>query len=278
MKTILLPFRDDDCSESALGTAHAVARQHQCHIEGLCVASEAPIISGVPIPDAYLSQMAEDSEQRVIDARERFDAYLQSANLRRADISDAEPGPSASWYETKGVESQVIGERGRLFDLIVIGREQDTGDWMNACEAALFDTGRPVLVAAEQVDDTFADHAVIAWNSSTETARTVALGLALITNASQVTVLSTPGAAVPGPDGSEFVAHLRRHGIRATHDTIDSVGGEETGAATLEYVKAKGANLLIKGAYTHTRLRQIVFGGATRHILANAEVPVLLTH
>jgi nucleotide-binding universal stress UspA family protein len=93
-----------------------------------------------------------------------------------------------------------------------------------------------------------------------------------------VTVLSTPGASVPGPDGAEFVAHLRRHGINATHDTIDSVGGEETGAATLEYVKAKGANLLIKGAYTHTRLRQIVFGGATRHILANAGVPVLLTH
>ena len=83
---------------------------------------------------------------------------------------------------------------------------------------------------------------------------------------------------MPGPDGVEFIAHLRRHGINAIHDTIDSVGGDATGAATLEYVRAKGATLLIKGAYTHTRLRQLVFGGATRHILANAQVPVLLAH
>ncbi|MDH3453248.1 MAG: universal stress protein, partial [Gammaproteobacteria bacterium] len=220
----------------------------------------------------------EDDERRVIAARERFDAYLQSTNLRRAKVSDAGPGPSASWYETTGIESHVIGERGRLFDLIVIGRGQDAGEWMGACEAALFDTGKPVLVAADQAEDTFADHAVIAWNCSTETARTVALGMALIANASQVTVLSTPGASVPGPDGVEFAAHLRRHGINVRHDTLESVGGEATGAATLEYVKAKGANLLVKGAYTHTRLRQLVFGGATRHILTNAEVPVLLAH
>jgi nucleotide-binding universal stress UspA family protein len=279
MKTILIPFRDDDCSESALAAAHVIAQQHQSHIEGLFVAPEPPIISGVPIPDAYLIQMAEDREQRVIAARERFDACLQSANLRRADISDVEPGPSASWYKTKGVENQVIGERGRLFDLIVIGREQDhPGDWMNACEAALFDTGKPVLVAANQVEDTCGDNAVIAWNASAETARAVALGITLIANASQVTVLTMPGASVPGPDGAEFVAHLRRHGINATHDTIESAGGEEAGAATLEYVKATGATLLIKGAYTHTRLRQIVFGGATRYILNNADVPVLLAH
>ena len=279
MKTILLPFRDDDWSESALRTAHAIARQHQCHIEGLFVVPEPQFVSGgIPIPDLYLMQMAENGEQRAVAARERFDAYLQSSGLQRAKISDPGPGPSASWYEIKGIESQVIGERGRLFDLILVGREQEGGDWMSACEAALFDTGKPVLVAAEQVNDSFSDNVVVAWNSSAETARAVALGLPLIANASQVTVLSTPGASVPGPDGAEFAAHLRRNGIDATHDTIETTGGEETGAATLDYVRTKGANLLIKGAYTHTRLRQIVFGGATRHILANAEVPVLLAH
>ena len=139
MKTILLPFRDDNYSESALRTALLIAQQHQSHIEGLFVTPEQPIISGVPVPDAYLVQIADDSGQRVVAARERFDACLQSIDLRRAKISDAESGPSASWYETQGIESQVIGERGRLFDLIVIGREQDGGDWMSACEAALFD-------------------------------------------------------------------------------------------------------------------------------------------
>ncbi len=214
----------------------------------------------------------------MVPARERFDAYLQSNDVPLAALTDAEPGPSASWYETKGIESQVIGERGRLFDLIVIGREADDGEWMSACEAAIFDTGKPVLVAAGRIDESFTDNIIIAWNSSTETARTVALGMPLIAQAVKVTVVSTPGARVAGPEGEEFVVHLRRHGIDASHDSIDTVGGEETGAAILEYARVKGASLLIKGAYTQTRLRQIVFGGATRHILTNADVPVLLAH
>ncbi len=262
-----------------MAAAHAIARQHDGHIEALYVVPSPQFVSNsMPIPDAYLVEMAQDDERRAIVARERFDAYLQSHDLRRATLSDAVSGPSASWYETKGIESQVIGERGRLFDSIVIGRERDDGEWMSACEAAIFDTGKPVLVTADEMSEAFTDNVVIAWNSSTETARTVALGMALITQAKQVTVLSTPGASVPGPEGAEFVAHLRRHGINAGHDTIESVGGEETGAATLEYVRVKGATLLVKGAYTHTRLRQIVFGGATRHILTNAQVPVLLAH
>ena len=77
------------------------------------------------------------------------------------------------------------------------------------------------------------------------------------------TVMIMPLRVLDEEDGAEFVAHLRRNGIDATHDTIETAGGEETGAATLDYVKTKDANLLIKGAYTHTRLRQIVFGGAT---------------
>ena len=74
------------------------------------------------------------------------------------------------------------------------------------------------------------------------------------------------------------MANLRYHGINATHETVDASGGEAAGAAVLEYVAESGADLLFKCAYTHTRLRQLVFGGVTRHILTHCKIPVLMAH
>jgi nucleotide-binding universal stress UspA family protein len=81
----------------------------------------------------------------------------------------------------------------------------------------------------------------------------------------------------PGPTGEEVARHLRMNGVPATAVTI-APGQMATGEAILDYAKTHGCDLLVKGAYTQSRLRQMVFGGATRHILANAALPVLMAH
>ncbi len=281
MKSILLPFQDDDIAESALGTAHLVASRHHGHIEGLFVLAEPQIIgAGLAGPDVFITQIAEDARKMADAARGRFDAYLERTGLRRAEIDDMHKEATASWNEVDGLTGQIIGERSRLFDLVVVGRATNyyAGDWNTTCETALFDSGRPVLVAPDKVGETIAENVVIAWNCSTESARTVALGMSLIADSRQITILSTPGASVPGPDGRELAAHLRRHGLTVAHESLGTVGGEETGAGILEYAETHGVDLILKGAYTHTRLRQIIFGGATRHILTNARIPVLMAH
>lgn len=148
---------------------------------------------------------------------------------------------------------------------------------MGTLEAALFESGRPILIAPPTPPSVLGRNVVIAWNASTETARTIALGMPFLLRAERVTILTIEGGTVPGPAGEEVVRSLYRHGIEATATTV-SAGRRQIGEAILAESEAIGADLLLKGGYTQSRLRQMIFGGATSYILAEATLPVLMAH
>jgi nucleotide-binding universal stress UspA family protein len=148
---------------------------------------------------------------------------------------------------------------------------------MSALEAALFESGRPVLIAPPTPPDKLGDVVVVAWNGSTETARTIALAMPFLAQAETVLVLSVEDGMVPGPSGGEVAHGLMRNGIAAKTQQIRA-GDRPVGAAILDHCREVGADLLLKGAYTHSRLRQMIFGGATSHILGAAELPVIMAH
>ena len=121
-------------------------------------------------------------------------------------------------------------------------------------------------------------NALVAWNCSTEQARTVAFAMPILRRASRVVVLTVEGgAAVPGPTGQQLCQYLQLSGVPAKPLTV-GLNGRLTGEAVLDHANALGCDLLIKGAYTQSRLRQFIFGGTTRYILSNATLPVLLAH
>jgi nucleotide-binding universal stress UspA family protein len=269
MKSILVPLRAYDGAESALDNAITVARGFDAYVEGLVVEPVFQLAVGeamAAVP-AYDTQMLDDWRAKAETVRAKFDETM------------AQAGIASGWHQGKGSESAVVGEYGRLFDLIVIGRSQgdDGGEVTETCEAALFDSGRPVLLAPREAPSALGKTAVISWNGSTETARTIALGLPFIDRAEAVFVLTVEGATVPGPSGDQVAAYLGRRGIEAKAITAKP-GDRSQGEAILEEADALGADLLLKGAYTHSRLRQMVFGGPTKHILSHAELPVLMAH
>jgi nucleotide-binding universal stress UspA family protein len=148
---------------------------------------------------------------------------------------------------------------------------------MTAVEAALFESGRPVLLIPPSAPGSVGETIVIAWNGSTETARTVALGMPLLLKARRVIVLTVEGWGADGPTGEELANRLQRNGI--TVELIArSMKSRTPGEAVLEYAAEFHADLLIKGAYTQSRLRQMIFGGATSHILAHMKLPVFMAH
>jgi nucleotide-binding universal stress UspA family protein len=123
-----------------------------------------------------------------------------------------------------------------------------------------------------------ATNVMIHWNCSTEQARATGLAMPLLQEAQQVVVLTvTGGQSVPGPGAEQVLAHLQRNGIAAKPMSV-GLEGRSTGEAILRAAKSTGCDLLVKGAYTQSRLRQMIFGGATSYILANAELPVLMAH
>lgn len=272
MKSILVPFYDyydDDASASAVAAACQVAKAFDSYLEGLLVI-EGENTGSVEAEDPEPHEIADQIEAH-------FRSLVASEGIAFAP-ADAN-GPRAAWRETGGIESHVVADYGRMFDLIVVRRaaSHTANSWRHTYEAAIFESGRPVLLAPTTPPQKVGSNIVIAWNGSTESARTIALGLPLLVNATSVTILTVEGGTVPGPSPEVVQDYLTRHAIAAGTRHI-SPEGRSLGEAILDETAALGADFLFKGAYTHTRLRQMIFGGATEDIIAKSSLPVLMAH
>ena len=148
---------------------------------------------------------------------------------------------------------------------------------MATLEAVLFETGRPMIIAPPLPPTTLGQTIVIAWNGSTETARSVAFAAPFLRKAGRIVVLSIEGWGVPGPSGQQLAQSLRRSGIAVEAMSVPN-DRRNSGETILAQAEALGCDLLVKGAYTQSRLRQLIFGGATTHILAAATMPVLMAN
>ena len=228
MKTILLPFYDDDVSRRAFELATRIIQPVGGYVEGLFVLRRPQIVDGGEgdmLADSHFAELEEECRLAADRARTRFEACAAAQSVPIRGL-DATTDASAGWREIEGTEEYVIGSHGRLFDLIVIGREfgRHWLNWRVLAESALFDSGRPVLLTPDSAALACCEKVVIAWNASTETARTVAFSMPLLARARSVTVLSVDGWGVPGPDGEELAAYLVREGIPATARTIPKEG------------------------------------------------------
>ena len=281
VKSILLPVEESEVLSSMLATALLVAERFGSYIEGQY---DRPSLVETWGPDglgsvSVMESIEQQDRERAERARELFIAFMADKNLPEATAPGASEGPTAAWVEEVSPGNVVVASRGRLFDLILVGQPQKAAaaPRMITLEAALFESGRPILIAPPEPPGNLGETVVIAWNGSTETARTVHFALPFLTRAASVAVLAVEEGMVPGPEAREFADWLARHGIQARARVVSS-GKRTVGEALLEEAAGLGADLLVKGAYTHSRVRQMIFGGATSHILAKAQLPVFMAH
>ena len=281
MKT-LLAVVGDGTAGSVLETALLAARPFNGCIVGLnALTTEYAVVFGGEMGFSVSSEVDRTLEREGQERREQARALFHAVMRRHGVTIDGAPGGgiSAEWREEAGRQNAVVGTLGRIFDLIVVERPAKLASLAEATlEDALFEGGRPVLMTPQTAPQTLGENIVIAWNNSTETARTVAFAMPFLKRAKAVEVLSVEGAQVPGPSGEEMAAMLRRHGVTVTARHAPARPRTSPGELFLAEAKRSGADLLVKGAYTQSRLRQMIFGGATRHIIMEAEIPVILAH
>lgn len=287
IKVILTPLYGVPADEAALAAALAAAKRFSAHIDAIHIKPDPrtmiPYI-GEGMSGALIEEMIASAEQqaneRASTVRKTFDGWRKNAGIPMADSPGAD-GPSCGWIEGIGRPDTAIARRGRLADLIVLCRpdgENAVTTVTEGLEAALLDSGRPLLVAPSAAGKAIGAHVVIAWNGGTEASRAVAAALPFLAEAEAVTVLSV-GDAAPAEVGADMlVGYLARHGIKARIRAIDQKPGQSVGAALLAGAEAEKADLMVMGAYTHSRLRELVFGGVTREVLAAAGLPVLMAH
>ena len=279
MKTILVPMEPHEGMTAVLETALLLARRCGSYIEGFPLRfGISEFVAVDPAGSIPLESYRQESLEEAAQARRLFESFMQERNIPRS--SGPTNGPSFGWLDDAPEGEGFVGSYGRVFDVTVLSRPDANtiGLHNRAIESGLFESGRPILLSPPSAPKQIATNIMIAWNCSTEQARATAFAMPLLHQADRVTVLTVAGgSAVPGPSAEQLLKHLQRNGIDAKPMTV-GLEGRNTGEAILTAAKSAGCDLLIKGAYTQSRLRQMIFGGATSHILAKAELPVLMAH
>jgi len=279
MKTVLVPTEPHASMHSALEAALLLGQKFGSCIEGF------PLRPGVADlvamdPDSGLTMVAvkENDAELARHAEDVFRAFMNQHGVPQRS-GDGSASLSWTWQRDAPSGHDYVGSYGRIFDMIVLARPGP--EWqspsMITLESALFESGRPVLIAPPTAPRSLGTNVLIAWNCSTEQARTTADAMPFLREAARVTIATVEGATVAGPSGEQMARTLKANGVSAEPITLKSRKGG-AGEVLLSKAEELGCDLIVKGAYTQSRLRQMIFGGTTRHILANAKLPVLMAH
>lgn len=286
-KVILSPVDGGEACRRALSSAYEIAKTSAGHIQALHVktdSKEAVPLLGEGMSGSMIEEMIDladrDANERAQAAKAMVDEFAQKNNIPITDDPASAAGPTLAWVLEEGREDERIANRGRVSDLIVMGQPSDDASHPSllTLHAAIFETGRPVLMLPENAPDVVGKNVVIAWNGSSEAANAVAGGMGLITGADKVTIVTVDTEkSVSRVGGEELAYYLGCHGAAAECRNINA-DRASVGQVITNFCSEIGSDLLIMGAFTHSRLIQVILGGVTRNIIANANVPVLMIH
>jgi nucleotide-binding universal stress UspA family protein len=241
-------------------------------------------LAGEGLSGAMIEEMMSATERESAERAQRvqavFSRYVEEHGI--PIVTDPAAAFSAgavtaSFGSVVGREEDVVAQQARLSDFVVLAHPEagDDVSTSDALHAVLFDSGRPVMVAARTAPAHLGRRVCIGWNGTAESAAAVAGGLPWIERAEAVTVLHAEEYQRRGPDVTGLVDYLAWHGVKAETRQFRPVGNS-VGAGMLAAAKDVGADLLIMGAYSHSRLRQLILGGVTRHVLEHADLTLLM--
>jgi nucleotide-binding universal stress UspA family protein len=289
-KIILLPVSGSPADAEMFTTALTVAQSFDSHLIALHVrpdvrrdvaslaASDGGMSAGI---DTMLETMETDADTAEKTASESWHAFCAVNNVATAD-TPKDKGITAEWATEIGNQADWVAEYGRTADLIIVGRgEEKWGPDYVLMEAALMDTGKPLLIApraSELPPAPLTGVIGIAWKDTRESAGAVRAAMPFIQAAGHVTIFT-----VSEPDAPEDKSHLRLLKSLRWHNPNVSIQAllehsRPPAVVLMDAAAQAGCGLLVMGGYGHSRLREAVFGGFTRAVMEAAPLPVLMAH
>ncbi len=292
-KTILVSLAGGKSDAAAMNTAALAGRPFgasldclfvrespQALVAGTASATEPGLGMGV-YPAEFWNLLIDLDKKRARAAHDAYDAFCRQQGVVIADTVQANGKVSASWREVEDEPLGRISSEARFHDLVVIARATLSGDrvW-DAAGDVLIRSGKPVLLAPSHAPQMLSETIAIAWKETPEAARAVTAALPLLATAKEIVVLAAAeddDETFSRESAERLAGMLRLHGfsVRATAvKTNRHRAGEAIVAAALD---AK-AGLLVMGAYSHNRMRELIFGGVTQHVLGDDRIAALLAH
>src|SRR5438094_7754216 len=281
IKRILVPLPGSASLTAEIEMALSAAKALGAPVQALFISQPPPVTrGGVTVSElGRTASVAEERERTARDAREVFAQACAAVGIPMLSADD-EPGSplAASWREAEGSYVEIAVQRAAAFDLVVAASGSVMESLMAIAEQSLLQTRRPVLLAPARLQSDLTDSVMIAWDESPECWHAVSAAIPFMQLAKSVRVISVDRDANRQASQAEVLAYLRCHSIGATAQVV-APELRSVGDTLLAVGAEHEAGLLIMGAYSHSRLREMLLGGATRHILKNASArPVLLAH
>lgn len=271
-KDILVHVDNTPHSKLRLGLAAKLAQAQDAHVIALNVRTR-------PVLPQFITAQYGPQIERI---RDEFNA--EAAREARAVFDSIQPshGVTTEWRDVDGSLVESVALHARYADVTVIGQSENDEGERPLPDALVMDVGRPVLVVPYAGSfDTIGERVLVAWNGSREATRAVHDALPILKKAKLAHVIAVnPSGGMAGHGdvpGADICLHLSRHGVNAVCEHIKSED-LNVGEMLLSRAADESADLIVMGAYGRSRLRELVLGGATRHLLRHMTVPVLMSH
>lgn len=285
IKTVLAPLYDSALDAVVIDAAAKLASQFNAHLETLLLREPIDFAAGFTSSRIdtrhyrrLLDRLAHQIESEGKAAREKFEEIIHNAGMVLSDEPSSNVKPSASWRIDTGDPAELLARRGGAFDLIVAGHPSSTSEKSKSfqiLDAAIFNTARPVLLTSQKIAPTIGEVILLAWNRGIPAGRALLSAHPFLEKAKRVVILTIMTEAKQGPEPEDIAQNLAWHGISAEVKRVPPSSRAVADTITDE-AEAIGADLLVMGAYSQSRVRERVLGGVTKAIMARADLPVLM--
>mgnify|MGYP003422854990 FL=1 len=276
-KTTILCVLGPNQGDRDLKLASQVCQAADGHLSILAVGIASPVPIGTyadVMSDAWYVERQREAKK----LNERVEALNSSL------AGSGSGGDVSGEYVELSLAGEVIGRRARYADITLLGPSLLADDSIcdSALDGALYRSGKPVLVLPETGSATLSPKTIIiAWDGSMEAARAVHSARPILQAAQSVrVVLVDPvagDAGQGGEPGADIAAYLARLGVPVTVDRLPS-GGKPVADVLIRHARDHAAEMIVMGAYGHSRLRERIFGGVTRSMLNGVQVPLFMAH
>lgn len=273
VQDILVHVDRTHATEARLNYAVALAKAYDAHLTALYVSPklETAHLTTVDFPAELMAKQASKHNERASAVKAQCEEKANNAGI------------SLNWVEAVGAMDKTIMAYAAACDYLILGQaaEDDPNYHLSQDpDQMILSCGRPTLIVPSvSVKMEPPKKAVVAWNGSAEAVRALNDALPLLQQSDVVEILRIdPDASTKwnAADFDNLIAHLARHGVNAQASRTVS-GKLHTTDVLLNHISDSNADLLIMGAYGHSRLRELVFGGVTRNILRSMTIPVLMS-
>ena len=271
-KTILLHLNDELLVAKLTDAAVCLADDSAIHIVALYVMPSTAPPPGVSAfgGGTWIEDMLSSFREQESRIRSAFEGRVKD----HANITYEWRADESGYYDT--VASSVV-DHARATDIIVVSQGRHNPWIDDVPERVAIESGRPVLVIPKEGEfQPFGREIAVAWKASREATRAVFDALPLLTRAKHVRLVTVQDASEVAPS-TDLTDCLLRYGIEAQAETI-ALAGMSAGESLIDYVGRRSQDMIVMGLYGHSRFREFILGGVSRHILQHMTVPILLSH